>query len=515
MTPKPKLKNQTRQAANTRSSGIRPLAFNTPAIADRRFLYEYYGNNSVDYAIELLNNKLPEAFNVVRETWANLLLPGFSMPLAENQILPEAQGWKKISDEMFASEQFRELQEACSNDEFLASVASSSIAQQIYERLPEPEEEPESVENLRDQVRGLNNLQKQLEAEGQALPEELKEEKAKLIAKGKELSRAMQEIGENAAGWLKGRFIGSLLKKAQEKVEEAEEVAEAFGWGDSPDPMRKLPDLQGQLQVLKLCQHNKILKNIIAEAGRFHKLLNQMKQKEHTTGELIRTGVELGNSLNKIMPDDLMLVARPDTKKIFNKKYCQKQLRQYHTEQKTTSEAGGVVICRDISDSMNWDGAKRRSFAGGISWAIAQEVNRQDRAVKIINYNADVQDEYSWQGRSLKEADLLKAIASYSSGGTNWMKPLDHAMEFIQESEKKSHKDRYDIILITDGSCSVSQEWIDEVLTPFKEATGTTIYGVVVESNATEELQGFCDQIIDITSFSDDEASKVLDIALK
>ena len=97
--------------------------------------------------------------------------------------------------------------------------------------------------------------------------------------------------------------------------------------------------------------------------------------------------------------------------------------------------------------------------------------------------------------------DILSAAEHFFGGGTDFEAPLNEALSLLQNGFEKA-----DAVIITDGQCKVSDEFLEK----FREQklkSRATVTGILLDRNTDcgESLIPFCDKIYRTSKLSEDE----------
>jgi len=147
---------------------------------------------------------------------------------------------------------------------------------------------------------------------------------------------------------------------------------------------------------------------------------------------------------------------------------------------------GPVVACLDTSGSMHGVPLLK---AKALLLAIANILKQENRSLHVLLFGSSGEIREFSMAHQNDSVGLLKFLQQGFGGGTDFETPLQRAFG-IMVSQKDYHK--ADILMISDGDCSLSPEFINTVKTQ-KEILNCMIYSVLcagarVEDNFSDEL---------------------------
>lgn len=216
---------------------------------------------------------------------------------------------------------------------------------------------------------------------------------------------------------LKKMATGGSLMFEYEADGMAKEVTKEFSYGfgikdktdseeppepDLPDDIREL--LDGSEDVMSGLQSEWQQREAEYIAGMDRSLIDLARKIGRSGGEaqIVKghfqhasksdiTGVMTGNNLNCILPNEIAMLASPETESIFLRKYVTGQLQLFSSSSSSTKpeikQRGPIYMCVDTSSSMTGEPemtAKRLALCIGI---IAE---REKRPVCVVNYSHTV-----------------------------------------------------------------------------------------------------------------------------
>lgn len=378
-------------------------------------------------------------------------------------------------------------------------------------------------------LRDLWDIQKQEEIVGQKMEEydnadtipedELSEEGKKALQKAKEkmagevqgaeallrhkttqLKEDLKQIEGQASQRLQAEAI-KVAQQLEDATEEAETWGNAIGSGEKSPPGQKL-------ELGRRLAGNEKLKKLAKMVGRmkFHALALRKKVFERSTEELLE--VEQGDALHRLLPHEMLSLHHPVLRKDFYRRFLDQELIQYSLRGVEEKGKGPMVVCLDGSSSMSGDKEIWSKAVALTLLEIARKQRRRFRSICFSSAETPLQVlEMNPRDRYEVETKTIMDLAEYfPGGGTDFQKPLDAALECLQESRFK----KGDIIFITDGECQVSPEWAENFREQ-KEKLGFSLFSILIDMGPAQlgTLKEFSDRITTIKQLTGDEAKDI------
>jgi uncharacterized protein with von Willebrand factor type A (vWA) domain len=168
-------------------------------------------------------------------------------------------------------------------------------------------------------------------------------------------------------------------------------------------------------------------------------------------------GITQGRDIDHILPQELALLADPDTEILFDLKFAEGRLmsfdyagtieKSYEHEQEELAQVteqdklGPMIICVDTSGSMS---GEPESVAKSIALALAMKSMEQKRDCYLISFSTGIEVRDLSAQRGL--AELLDFLQMSFGGGTDSAPALHHAMQKMGEENYA----RADLLMISD-----------------------------------------------------------------
>jgi len=414
-----------------------------------------------------------------------------------------------IIERMMGLREYEELRTYTRMDEIGAALGCCSLGQTILQEIDQETKEAINqahdslsvTQKLQELASSLEDLQKQAESRGQE--QTARDLAGRLSAVQNDLGQTQQQTQEalqNLRDKLQaqGNEIRRTLRKAaSEALKEAEETARCVtGWGTEPGAVQKM-SFKERLALAQTVRNSPKLRKLADLAGKFRRLAiaTQKTKFNKARDEIFST--TLDNDLARMTPSELVLLARPNTRKLFHRKFLERQLLCYELRGKERLGKGPVIVCEDQSGSMKGD---REIWAKALSLALLDIAHLQKRSFAHIAFGSKGQTLTTVCPKGVAQPSTTVALAEhFFSGGTDFETPLSEAMRMLDRDEFK----KGDVIFITDGECAVSEEFLEEFL-DVKKRKETAIQGILIGSINTGSLTPFCDHLCTLTDLVHD-----------
>ena len=293
------------------------------------------------------------------------------------------------------------------------------------------------------------------------------------------------------------RIAREACKEAADEADKTIERLGAFGFGGG-DGRPQYASPTEKTEVAKRLVNNRKLQQIAELAGRMRRIAaEKQKQKtKHGVDELC--DISIGDDLSRLIPAEISKLAHPLLKMDFRKKFLEKQLMQYQLRGREKLCKGTIVCCIDESGSME---GSPDIWAKSVALALLMIAQKQKRKFALVHFNSHVTRTDKFEGKA-NATDVIDAVAYFSNGGTDFMRPLNAARDIIKENN--NYKDA-DVCLITDGCCDVDNEWLAGFIKDKKELQFNVISIIIgCEAPVCEQ---FSNKVITLDSINDDSAA--------
>lgn len=290
------------------------------------------------------------------------------------------------------------------------------------------------------------------------------------------------------------------LNNAQEQIDNWSECV--TGWGIKPGELQKLP-LKEKLELVKNLLSTAKFRQIAELAGRLRNIANASMAMTPTHGNDELVDITQGDNISRILPTELLKLKR--TPALFMKDLLERKLLQYNLRGEEPQGRGPIVVCVDISGSMQ---GQREIWAKAVMLALAHICDRQNRAFAVVTFDTQVRHHKVYESGKLELKEKIDlAMIHMKGGGTAFMPPLKKGFEIVSKVGKMN---KADIIFVTDGECGLDDKDLATVKA-LKAQYFTRILGVGIGNSAVahgDDLAEFSDDLVFISDTGDIEFTR-------
>ena len=408
---------------------------------------------------------------------------------------------EKLHTCMESVPEFQTLKDFCKGSDWKSGIAATSMIEELIKQVPTPEEPFQDVQDEQD----VCDYLEQLLADDTDLTDAQRENLAKSLDEAQQ-SLDTKEAANNVATDLMDETqvrnaVRAAVADAKSEINDVENVMYGAGCGHgSHTPKRGSISAQKLMQMVK---DNPNLKEILKQAGRLRRLAQQKQKAKPRQGTNEITGVLSGNDISRMLPSEAMMLMDPDMELIFARKYQERALLEYELKEKPEEHQGPIVMLLDCSGSMR---GARETWAAAVALAFLGVAQDQHRDFALVHFSDTVRKITVFDTKSPTDIeDMLNTIVSCgASGGTNFTEALIEGMKVIQHtgSFKKA-----DIIMISDGECPVSDEFLKDAYHPVKKDLEMSCYMVLLGyGDNSERVKMFSDEVVVLRDALKDEA---------
>ncbi|MGZ6176010.1 MAG: vWA domain-containing protein [Candidatus Binataceae bacterium] len=408
-----------------------------------------------------------------------------------------------ILDRLVASPAFEALKSRTLLEEDKAAIAALALAEQALELvrserllnrselldLWDLEHQEEDLAQRADELKAMAEAAAPAEGEAQ-IDEELKKKIEKLkeaAARAVQVSEARlnqkarqvtEQIGQANRGELR-RMEAKSLGLAQEidrVAQDSHDFSLEFGQGGRLSAGERL-------ELGRHLARNRKLGELARLVGRFKQDARALRRKTMERGVAEAYDIERGSELGRLIPAELLAMHHPILRRDFGRRLLEGDLLQYRLREEEQKGKGPMVVCIDVSSSMEGD---KELWAKAVSLTLMDIARRQRRLFRAVLFSSgpgslkvlDLNQERRYQPELGKVMELAEY---FPGGGTDFQQPIDAAMELIEHKRLR----RADIVIITDGESQVAPEWLAE-LRRRKDELQFSIFAVLVDVGSSE-----------------------------
>ena len=268
---------------------------------------------------------------------------------------------------------------------------------------------------------------------------------------------AAQKLAEMQAQRQYERMTASIAneisKAATDIHKELDELNEFVqAWGLDSDSTKSRISFESKREAVERIRRSKELRNLTKVLGRFKAIArNKLKERSIGTGNTIHS-VTVGGRIDKLLPSELATLANEGTKPHFYKKLHEKQLLQYETSNDKRKGMGPIIVCEDISGSMD---GNRTMWARAVTLSLLEIAQRQNRDFSIVFFDTEIVAEFTVLKKGLDPKTLVDIAEIGSGGGTDFKKPTYRAIDIVEKARRFR---KADVVFITDGDCHLTAD---------------------------------------------------------
>jgi uncharacterized protein with von Willebrand factor type A (vWA) domain len=434
---------------------------------------------------------------------------------------------RTILQELFASQPFEALKLRTLLEEDKAAIAALALAEEVIEMVRSQRlinrREMLDLWDLKHQEEDLKNRADALKAMTQHPPnqgEEGGEESAGAV--DKEMARKMEELKEaaNRAAQVsearlnhKAREMEQTLKQARQSELKRLQLKEAQLSQQIDEIAEDAHDFSlefGQagrlsagerLELGRKLARNRKIAELARMVGRFKQDALALRRKNLDRGSSELYDIERGSELARLIPAELTALHHPILFRDFKRRLLDNEILQYQLNRDEEKGKGPMVVCLDLSSSMQGD---KELWGKAVTLTLMDLARRQRRLFRAVLFSSGEGSlkvlDLNNQRRYEPELSKVIELAEYfPGGGTEFERPIDAAVELLGNKKLR----RGDIVIITDGECQVSPEWLAQ-LNQRKDELQFKIFGVLVDvgSSETSTLSQFSDRLTSVKQLS-------------
>ncbi len=256
-----------------------------------------------------------------------------------------------------------------------------------------------------------------------------------------------------------------------------------------------------RLELGRRLARNRKLGELARLVGRFKQDARALRRKTLDRGVAEAYDVERGSDLGRLIPSELVALHHPQLRADFHRRLLEGAVLQYRLRDDEQKGKGPMVVCVDVSSSMQGD---KELWAKAVSLTLMDIARRQRRLFRAVLFSSGPESmrviDLNRERRYQPELPKVIELAEYfPGGGTDFQAPIDAAIELIEDKKLK----RGDIVVITDGECQVAPEWLAE-LKRRKDEMQFSIFAVLVDVGSSDlsTLAQFSDRVSSVTKLT-------------
>lgn len=394
---------------------------------------------------------------------------------------------KSLMERIMADEYFENYRSLTRLDDLASAIGTLKFGEKTKQWITDLKKEDEDMQMLMQQV-----LTIQFRLQRQGFHEETGNESRVLEEK---FTEAMQKFEEKFQQILQNNsqsFSQALAQAMQETRQVRDGLKSLFGGtraGSGEAELKKVP-LRDQISLAEKIASDKKMQEIADWAGRF-KQIARKKQRFKYNEAMERSGVTIGNDIERLLPVELGLYTHPTTKKDFLRRFVERQTMMYEQKGREVLGKGPIILCLDQSGSMQHLDTQSKGF----TLALMSIARRQRRDFCLILFSTRIQV-FEYEKGKITSTDIVKLAQTFLSGGTDFSLPLKRTLRVINENRFK----QADVVFVTDGEDKVKDSFLEEYNQKKKEK-GFNVLSLVIGS--TNSVTPFSDKVVQVNDFND------------
>jgi len=447
---------------------------------------------------------LPSFASLMGDIWSGL----YKMdPRLKNEVDEGLEANRAIMERILYDDLFQSKRELTRLDDLMSAVGTIKFSEAVYEWLRQADENAQkAMQKAAEEARKvMEERKRQKEAAG-----EQNEESGDGQRRGNvdALNRAMQAVANALERQAQEhqQLFGALVQQAMQETLETKEALQSLVGGVQPGSgaaeLKKVP-LRDQIRLAEVLSANQKLKQIAMWAGRFKQIAMKKQRSKHRES-IERSGVTMGNQVERLLPMELAMYMSPATRLDFLRRFAEGQAMQYEQIGKEELGKGPIILCLDQSGSMQ--GVKDIQDKG-FALALMSIARKQKRDFSLILFSTGVA-KHEYKKGKISTDEMVKLAATFLGGGTSFMAPLEAALETISNSCFK----KADIVFVTDGLAGLYDEQFLGRFNNVKWEKEFSLLSIVLGEENTETVQKFSDRVVKASDFTDEKVHVAFEI---
>ena len=439
-----------------------------------------------------------EAFNdFTPETFADLYSGGTVEELPADERAPGSDWAVKLHEQMQKVPEWGTLRDRCAGDDWWSGIGSTSLIDSLLRQVAPPQNkvsDPRPDAEVEQYLRRLAE-KRQEEGDAEGARDLAQEADERGICAGDKASEAARE-----AELMDDTEIRNAIREAAEaandEIDRHEAALDAFGmgYGHGAHSGRGAGGMTPRA-LSSVVRQNDRLSRIVQYAGRLRRIATEQQRSKPRKGTDEITGIVQGDDLGRLLVAEALDAMDPVRECLFAQKLHEQALLQYELNRTPPKEAGPIVMCLDSSGSMATE--DRDAWAAAVALAFLGVAQEQGRAFALVHFGSDVLrvDEFPAK-RKVRVDKLLDAVSWFAAdGGTDFEKPLSEA---VRQIDSNGQLEDADVIMVTDGACRISDEWLDGYRND-RRRLGFKTYSVLVGTSCRASTnERFSDETVEL-----------------
>lgn len=446
---------------------------------------------------------VPTAHEFMNDVFAGLYKMN---PEVREDASPQLAMNKQLMEYLLNNEDFKNYREYTRLDDLGAVLGTTKYSYSALEWLQEERKQNQSLDDAMKQMQQAMQQQEQQQNGGNNGQNNGQSEGDSQQGGGEgnntpnPLQQAQQQLEQALQDAINGnsKLQKALTQSGEDAKDENEKLKALLGdAGTGTNGTNKIP-LAERIQLAETLSNNNKIKKIAEWAGRF-KAIARQKQKSKSNASHSKQGLTLGNEIANLVPNELLMFSQAGTKLDFLRRFSEQQLLQFENKGKQPEGKGAIICCLDQSGSMQDLDEQSKGFV----LALAMIAKKQRREFAFIPFDDGVGKTRIFEKGKISSADIVSMAGEFMGGGTNFVKPLNTALDILKMSKFK----KADIVFITDGSCNVP-ETFQKMFAEIKKQKEFQMLSVIIGSSNLSKnhvLHAISNNVVCAENFNDDK----------
>ena len=400
-----------------------------------------------------------------------------------------------IFDKLLQNDRFKELKALCEDKEYVSFDAAYAFVAALCDLLEQKSFKPQKnylaiIEMLNKQVR---KIIVDIQNDKSASKTKLKSINS-LYSKLSQISNLEKKLSEQALCYIQSisEDINKAVEAACDKAQETHDIIMAWG-GDIREEKQAL-----NRDLVEHVKKSSKLLEIAKMLGKYREIIASKRKNGFAYGLGEKYDIAYGNDINSCLSSEIALLGTPETEVLFVRKYQQKRLMQYRKRSPIVKGKGDFIVLLDESGSIrpvaNW--------AKALALGLLDIATKEKRKFALVHFSSKnkIRTDIFEPGEYFVE-DMMDAAEHFFGGNTDFETPLNEAIKLIDSGFENA-----DITIITDGECSISEEFCEK----FKQkllSSNASMTGILLDKDEPcgKVLEQFCDNIYHSKEITEDE----------
>jgi len=401
--------------------------------------------------------------------------------------------------EMIRSERFlnrREMVDLWDLEHQEQDLAARADALKAVQEMSERPRDPQTPGHADDSPEAKKKIAQLLEAAARAA----QVSEARLNQKSRQVESDLKNGDRTELRRMQLR-VGELAAEIDRAADDSRDFSREFGQGGRVNAGERL-------ELGRHLARNKKLGELARMVGRMKHDARAIRHDTLERGVAETYDLERGAELGRMIPSELAAMHHRVLAIDFRRRLVEGDLLQYRLREDEQKGKGPMIVCIDVSSSMQGD---KELWAKAVALTLMDIARRRRRLFRAVMFSSgdtslkvlDLNREHRYQ----PELGTVIEMAEYfPGGGTDFQPPIDAAVALLEDRKLK----RGDIVIITDGEAQVAPDWVVH-LKERKEALKFSIFGVLVDVGSAEmsSLREFADRITSVRKLSESDTREI------